>query len=75
MGCSYITLLTAFYVDNGPHLPLWRLLPPIALWTLPTVLGTVPMVRALRRHNTAPPVGRPRSTTPIDVISSHTPAR
>jgi hypothetical protein len=22
MGISYILLLTAFYVDNGPHLPL-----------------------------------------------------
>ena len=22
MGCSYILLLTAFYVDNGPNLPL-----------------------------------------------------
>jgi hypothetical protein len=27
MGVSYIVLLTAFYVDNGPHLPLWRSLP------------------------------------------------
>ena len=23
MAASYILLLTAFYVDNGPHLPLW----------------------------------------------------
>src|SRR5690348_5291769 len=24
MGLSYVTMLTAFYVDNGPHLPVWR---------------------------------------------------
>jgi hypothetical protein len=24
MGVGYTGLLTAFYVDNGPHLPLWR---------------------------------------------------
>jgi hypothetical protein len=29
MGISYVLLLTAFYVDNGPHLPLWRSLPPV----------------------------------------------
>lgn len=27
MGGSYILILTAFYVDNGPNLPLWNLLP------------------------------------------------
>ena len=27
MGLSYILLLTAFYVDNGPSLPVWKLLP------------------------------------------------
>lgn len=24
MGCSYILLITGFYVDNGEHLPFWR---------------------------------------------------
>ena len=24
MGTSYVLLLTAFYVDNGKNLPLWR---------------------------------------------------
>src|SRR5689334_6803803 len=24
MGVSYILVLTAFYVDNGKHLPLWK---------------------------------------------------
>ncbi|WP_112274001.1 hypothetical protein [Lentzea terrae] len=28
MGGSYIAMLTAFYVDDGPRLPLWQLLPP-----------------------------------------------
>jgi hypothetical protein len=30
MGASYILVLTAFYLDNGPNLPLWRELPNIA---------------------------------------------
>lgn len=30
MALSYILLLTAFYVDNGLHLPLWRSLPRVA---------------------------------------------
>ena len=50
MGLSYVAMLTAFYVDNGPHLPLWRELPPIAFWTLPTFFGVPLIVRALRRH-------------------------
>src|SRR6266849_2157816 len=29
MSVSCIVLLTAFYVDNGPHLPVWRALPPL----------------------------------------------
>jgi hypothetical protein len=39
MGVSYVALLTAFYVDNGPHLPLWNRLPPLALWLLPSAIG------------------------------------
>src|SRR5215467_7380859 len=38
MALSYILLLTAFYVDNGPNLPLWRSLPLIALWFLPSIV-------------------------------------
>ncbi len=48
MGLSYIGLLTAFYVDNGPHLPVWQLLPPIAFWLLPSLIGLPLIVRALR---------------------------
>ena len=50
MGTSYILLLTAFYVDNGKNLPLWRLLPPIAFWVLPAAIGLPIMVWALLRH-------------------------
>lgn len=39
MGVSYIALLTGFYVDNGPNLPLWELLPSWAFWVLPTAVG------------------------------------
>jgi hypothetical protein len=31
MAASYILMITAFYVDNGPNLPLWRELPPAGL--------------------------------------------
>jgi hypothetical protein len=43
-------LLTAFYVDNGPRLPLWKELPPIAFWTLPSLIGLPLLARALARH-------------------------
>jgi hypothetical protein len=51
MAISYILLLTAFYVDNGPHLPLWRSLPPLAHWLLPSLVGVPLLVWALRRHS------------------------
>lgn len=60
MGGSYIVMLTAFYVDNGPILPLWRLLPPISFWFLPAVVGVPLLLRALHRHVRQPPRGRPR---------------
>lgn len=50
MGSSYIVLLTAFYVDNGPHLPVWDRLPAIAYWTLPGLVGLPLIILALRRH-------------------------
>jgi hypothetical protein len=43
-------LLTAFYVDNGKSLPLWRWLPPIAYWLLPAAVGVPLIVRAFLRH-------------------------
>ena len=50
MGVSYILMLTAFYVDNGKNLPLWRHLPPWAYWVLPAVLGLPIVVYAMLRH-------------------------
>jgi peptidoglycan/LPS O-acetylase OafA/YrhL len=50
MGTSYLLLLIAFYVDNGPKLPLWKELPPIAYWLLPGAIGIPFIVRALLWH-------------------------
>jgi hypothetical protein len=50
MGLSYILLLTAFYVDNGPNLPLWKELPPSAYWLLPSAIGLPLILRAVLRH-------------------------
>ena len=47
MSIGYIAMLTAFFVDNGPHLPLWDRLPPLAFWFLPAVVGTPIVARAL----------------------------
>jgi len=50
MGLSYILLLTAFYVDNGHSLPLWRDLPSITYWLFPGALGLPIIVYVLLRH-------------------------
>lgn len=50
MGASYILLLTAFYVDNGKNLPLWKELPQISFWLLPAAIGIPLIVRALLWH-------------------------
>jgi uncharacterized membrane protein len=50
MAASYILLLTAFYVDNGPNLPFWRLLPPIAFWLLPGAIGIPGIAYVLHHH-------------------------
>lgn len=50
MSLSYMVLLTAFYVDNGPNLPLWNRLPTIAFWIGPSLIGLPLLARALRRH-------------------------
>jgi uncharacterized membrane protein len=50
MGTSYTLLLIAFYVDNGRNLPLWRALPPIAYWLLPSVLGAIVITYVSLRH-------------------------
>src|SRR5690348_7067806 len=50
MGSSYIVMLTAFYVDNGKNLPVWRSLPEIAYWTVPALIGVPVILWAFRRH-------------------------
>jgi hypothetical protein len=50
LGGSYVALLTGFYVDNGPRLPLWELLPAWAFWVLPSVVGVPLVASALRRY-------------------------
>ncbi len=63
MGGSFITLLTGFYVDNGPQLPLWKLLPHWLYWILPAAVG-IPLVWwALRRYQAGIST-RPRATLP-----------
>jgi hypothetical protein len=47
MGAGYVAMLTAFYVDNGPHLPLWDKLPPLTFWFLPAAAGTPIIIRAI----------------------------
>lgn len=43
MASSYILMLTAFYVDNGKNLPVWRNLPHLAYWIAPSAIG-LPLV-------------------------------
>jgi len=50
MGISYIFLLTAFYVDNGKFLPIWKNFYPIVYWLLPAVVGVPIIIRTLLRH-------------------------
>jgi hypothetical protein len=47
MGIAYVAMLTAFYVDNGPHLPLWDRLPVITFWLLPSAIGAPIIARAI----------------------------
>lgn len=53
MGVSYIVLLTAFYVDNGKSLPLWKELPPIFDWVIPAAVGLPLIARAFRQYRAA----------------------
>jgi hypothetical protein len=50
MATSYIVMLTAFYVDNGPHLPLWNRLPVLTYWLLPAAVGGPLILYAWRKH-------------------------
>jgi hypothetical protein len=63
MGTGYVAMLTAFYVDNGPHLPLWDHLPALAFWLLPSVIGAPVIARAVLRGRHAAPVSQGRPGT------------
>ena len=64
MGIAYVAMLTAFYVDNGPHLPLWDRLPAFAFWLLPSAIGAPVIIRAIlgARHAPGPPRTRQDTT-------------
>lgn len=57
MGGSYTAMLTAFYVDNGKHLPLWDKLPTAAFWVLPSLIGIPLIWRAVHKYGATRPVG------------------
>jgi hypothetical protein len=50
MGLSYVLMLTAFYVDNGKNLAVWRDLPTWTYWLLPAAVGIPLISRALLRN-------------------------
>jgi hypothetical protein len=60
MGTAYVAMLTAFYVDNGPHLPLWDRLPTLTFWLLPSAIGAPIIARAVihARRGTSRPLTR-----------------
>jgi hypothetical protein len=73
MGTGYVAMLTAFYVDNGPHLPLWDRLPPLTFWFLPGIIGAPIIARAVieaRKRQARPDVAaaltRPRTASRPD---------
>ena len=62
MGIGYTAMLTAFYVDNGPHLPLGDRLPVLVFWLLPAAIATPLIARAVIRARHATPM--PPAPTP-----------
>jgi hypothetical protein len=68
MGTGYTAMLTAFYVDNGPHLPLWDHLPALAFWLLPAAIAVPLIIRAVLRakHPRPAPPGRVPGPAPTD---------
>jgi hypothetical protein len=53
-------MLTAFYVDNGPHLPLWDRLPTLAFWLLPAAIAAPVITRAILRARNSPQAPGPQ---------------
>jgi hypothetical protein len=65
MGIGYTAMLTAFYVDNGPHLPLWDRLPVLTFWLFPGTIAAPIIVRAVIR-------ARRTASTPLVPTGPHT---
>lgn len=63
MAGSYIALLTGFYVDNGPQIPLWNRLPHWSYWFIPAAVGIPLTWRALQRNGALPLRRRPASNS------------
>jgi hypothetical protein len=61
MGTAYTAMLTAFYVDNGPHLPLWDHLPVLAFWLLPSAIAAPIITRAVLRARQTQAPGKGQS--------------
>jgi hypothetical protein len=74
MGIAYTAMLTAFYVDNGPHLPLWDRLPALSFWFLPSVIAAPIMIRALRRASKGQP-RQPHILSTAESLSADDPHR
>jgi hypothetical protein len=69
MGVGYTAMLTAFYVDNGPHLPLWDHLPTLVFWLLPGTVAAPLIARAVihARQPSPPPADhQPSGAGPAD---------
>jgi hypothetical protein len=50
MSMSYVSILIAFYVDNGKQLPIWKDLPFTTYWLLPLAVAMPLIIRALLWH-------------------------
>lgn len=50
MRLSYILMLIAFYMDNGEELSVWKALPSVTYWLVPSAAGVPLIVRALLRY-------------------------
>ena len=65
-------LLTGFYVDNGPFLPLWKELPHFTYWLLPSIIGIPLIWLALHRYRRIPTRSRPDDPTAHHLDSKST---
>lgn len=50
MGLSYTLMLIAFYMDNGKQLPVWKDLPSVTYWLLPSAVGAALIMTTLLRY-------------------------